>query len=76
MAYNLNDCVELRWGAAEKSDEAVNLQASGIRGAAREDDEVSAVVPRTAPAAACERLEPSVSGGLKRERGDGTAQNV
>jgi hypothetical protein len=22
MAYNLNDCVELRWGAAEKSDEA------------------------------------------------------
>jgi hypothetical protein len=22
MAYNLNDCVELRWGAAETSDEA------------------------------------------------------
>jgi hypothetical protein len=22
MAYNLNDCVELRWGAAEESDEA------------------------------------------------------
>ncbi|MFL5099427.1 MAG: hypothetical protein ACJ8E5_02365, partial [Xanthobacteraceae bacterium] len=22
MAYNVNDCVELRWGAAEKSDEA------------------------------------------------------
>jgi hypothetical protein len=22
MAYNLNDCVELRWGAPEKSDEA------------------------------------------------------
>ena len=22
MAYNLNDCVELRWGAADKSDEA------------------------------------------------------
>ena len=22
MAYNLNDCVELRWGAVEKSDEA------------------------------------------------------
>jgi hypothetical protein len=22
MAYNVNDCVELRWGASEKSDEA------------------------------------------------------
>jgi uncharacterized lipoprotein YajG len=22
MAYNLNDCVELRWGASEKSEEA------------------------------------------------------
>ena len=22
MAYNLNDCVELRWGAPERSDEA------------------------------------------------------
>jgi hypothetical protein len=22
MAYNLNDCVELRWGAPDKSDEA------------------------------------------------------
>jgi hypothetical protein len=22
MAYNLNDCVELRWGASERSDEA------------------------------------------------------
>jgi len=22
MAYNVNDCVELRWGAAQKSDEA------------------------------------------------------
>jgi hypothetical protein len=22
MAYNLNDCVELRWGAVDKSDEA------------------------------------------------------
>jgi len=22
MAYNVNDCVELRWGAADKSDEA------------------------------------------------------
>ena len=22
MAYNVNDCVELRWGAADKTDEA------------------------------------------------------
>ena len=26
MAYNLNDCVELRWGAAEKSDEAATCK--------------------------------------------------
>jgi hypothetical protein len=26
MAYNLNDCVELRWGAADKSDEAATCK--------------------------------------------------
>jgi hypothetical protein len=26
MAYNLNDCVELRWGAAEKSEEAATCR--------------------------------------------------
>jgi hypothetical protein len=26
MAYNVNDCVELRWGAPEKSDEAVTCK--------------------------------------------------
>ncbi len=26
MAYNLNDCVELRWGASEKSDEAATCK--------------------------------------------------
>ncbi|MBY0381094.1 MAG: hypothetical protein K2W78_04150 [Xanthobacteraceae bacterium] len=26
MAYNVNDCVELRWGAAEKSDEAATCK--------------------------------------------------
>ena len=33
MAYNLNDCVELRWGAAEKSDEAATCKhlASGAQ---------------------------------------------
>jgi hypothetical protein len=25
-AYNVNDCVELRWGAPEKSDEAVTCK--------------------------------------------------
>ena len=52
MAYNLNDCVELRWGAPEKSDEAVDLQAARIVGAAREDDGLPRLVPRAAPAAA------------------------
>ena len=33
MAYNLNDCVELRWGAPEKSDEASTCKrhASGAQ---------------------------------------------
>ncbi len=26
MAYNVNDCVELRWGASEKSDEAATCK--------------------------------------------------
>ena len=26
MAYNLNDCVELRWGAPEKSEEAATCK--------------------------------------------------
>jgi hypothetical protein len=26
MGYNLNDCVELRWGAAERSDEAATCK--------------------------------------------------
>jgi hypothetical protein len=26
MAYNVNDCVELRWGAADKSDEAATCK--------------------------------------------------
>ena len=33
MAYNVNDCVELRWGAAEKSEEAATCKrtASGAQ---------------------------------------------
>ena len=26
MAYNVNDCVELRWGASDKSDEAATCK--------------------------------------------------
>ena len=52
MAYNPNDCVELRWGAPEKSDEAVDVQAVCAAGAAREDDGVPRVVQRAAPATA------------------------
>jgi hypothetical protein len=32
MAYNLNDCVELRWGAPEKSDEASTCKRYASRG--------------------------------------------
>ena len=31
MAYNLNDCVELRWGAPEKSDEASTCKRHASR---------------------------------------------
>ena len=52
MAYNPNDCVELRWGAPDKSDEASTCKRHALVGAAREDDGVPRVVPRAAPAAA------------------------
>ena len=31
MAYNLNDCVELRWGAPGKSDEASTCKRNAPR---------------------------------------------
>ena len=34
MAYNLNDCVELRWGAPEDSEEAAHVQAARAVGTA------------------------------------------
>ncbi len=37
MAYNPNDCVELRWGAAENSAGSRDLQAARAAGAARQD---------------------------------------
>ncbi len=53
MAYNPNDCVELRWGAPEQERGGVDVQAASAGGAAREDDAVPHVVARAAPAAAC-----------------------
>ena len=52
MAYNPNDCVELRWGAPEQQRRGVDVQAACAVGAAREDDEVPRVVFRAAPATA------------------------
>ena len=52
MAYNPNDCVELRWGARGRQRRGRDLQAGRAVGAAREDDQVSRVVQRAAPAAA------------------------
>ena len=37
MAYNLNDCVELRWGAAEEQRRSLDLQAACAGGTAGED---------------------------------------
>ena len=52
MAYNLNDCMELRWGAPDKSTKASNLPAARAVDAARENDRLSELVPRAAPPAA------------------------
>ena len=52
MAYNVNDCVELRWGAPDDSDEAVDLQAACARGAARQDGGIPRLVQRAPPPAA------------------------
>ena len=52
MAYNLNDCVELRWGAPEDSEEAAHVQAASAGGTASEDDGVSRLVQRAPPPAA------------------------
>jgi hypothetical protein len=32
MAYNVNDCVEVRWGAAEGSDEAATCKRRAPKG--------------------------------------------
>ena len=52
MAYNPNDCVELRWGAPERSDEASTCKRFAPRAQRAKMTRLSRVVPRTAPAAA------------------------
>ena len=51
MAYNVNDCVELRWGAAESSEEAATCKRRAPR-SQREDDGISRLVQRAPPPAA------------------------
>ena len=58
MAYNPNDCVELRWGAPAGSEEAVDMQAARAGGAARKDERIPHLVPR--PALADARLAGAV----------------
>ena len=52
MAYNLNDCVELRWGAPDEERGGGDVQAAGAGRAARQDDGVPHLVPRAPPPAA------------------------
>ena len=56
MAYNVNDCVELRWGAPDKSDEGVDVQAACTAGAGAKMTEYRA------PGSAERRRPPRVSG--------------
>ena len=42
MAYNVNDCVELRWGAPDESDEASTCKRHAPCGAAGEDGRTTA----------------------------------
>jgi hypothetical protein len=48
MAYNVNDCVELRWGAPQGSQEAATCK----RHAPSEDEPISPLVSRASPPAA------------------------
>ncbi len=57
MAYNPNDCAELRWGAPDNTDESLDLQAPRAAGTTRQDgDRLSQLVPRAALADARPKL--------------------
>ena len=62
MAYNLNDCVELRWGCAGPERGGVDLQAACAGGAARQDDGVPRLVPRAALASARYLIKAAATG--------------
>ena len=76
MAYNLNDCVELRWGASEKSDEASTCKRHASAAQRAKMTKYRAWFHERAPAGARERLATAENGGPKQERGDATAQNI
>ena len=63
MAYNINDCAELRWGAPEGSEEALTCKRRASAGAAAKNDGIPRLVQRAPPPAA--RLSP----GPPSERG-------
>ncbi len=52
MAYNVNDCVEARWGATEKSEEIRDVQATRVIRATRENGRLPCLVSRAATSAA------------------------
>ena len=52
MAYNVNDCVELRWGAPEGSEEAATCKRRAPQGQRAKMTDYRAVVQRAAAAAA------------------------
>ena len=66
MAYNLNDCVELRWGAPGKERRGLDVQAACARGATRENGKISRLVPRTKPATALLVASPSTTRRFRR----------
>ena len=55
IAYNPNDCVETRWGAAEGTPEAASLHAPRAPRAKGEDGRGPRLVPRSAPPVALRR---------------------
>ena len=62
IAYNPNDCVELRWGAAEGSPEAATVQAPPAARTEDEDGRIPRLVPRRPPPLALKRFEAAVLG--------------
>jgi hypothetical protein len=49
MAYNINDCAELRWGAPEGSEEALTCKRRASEAQRQKNDGIPRLVQRAPP---------------------------